>query len=126
MRGRDAENNNDWLKSSGFPERAAGVWYLPMAALPYRKSRHSMTRVTSALFPSSLLALGLVGTPAQAQSSRTHVSAANGNDANDCSRGTPCRTFQAAHDKTLADGEITVLDPGGYGGMIISKSISIV
>src|SRR5262249_50807496 len=38
----------------------------------------------------------------------------------------PCRTFQGAHDKTLANGEITVLDPGGYGAVTITKSISIV
>src|SRR5262249_32480089 len=39
---------------------------------------------------------------------------------------TPCRTFQVAHDKTNDQGEITVLDPGGYGAVIITKSISIV
>src|SRR5262249_17416014 len=35
-------------------------------------------------------------------------------------------TFQAAHDKTNDQGEITVLDPGGYGGLTITKSISVV
>jgi len=64
--------------------------------------------------------------PAQAQSARTFVSAVNGNDGNDCSRPAPCRTFQAAHDKTLDQGDITVLDPGGYGAVTIRKSISIV
>src|SRR5262249_30808094 len=37
-----------------------------------------------------------------------------------------CRTFQAAHDKTFDQGEIAVLDPGGYGAVTITKSISIV
>src|SRR5262245_51520252 len=64
--------------------------------------------------------------PAQAQLARTFVSAAIGNDANDCNRLTPCRTFQGAHDKTLANGEITVLDPGGYGAITINKAISII
>jgi hypothetical protein len=49
----------------------------------------------------------------------------NGNDANDCNRATPCRTFQRAHDNTLPSGEITVLDAGGYGAVNITKNISI-
>src|SRR5262249_46380056 len=56
----------------------------------------------------------------------TFVSAATGNDANNCDRPTPCRTFQHAHDTTLANGEITVLDPGGYGAVTISKTVSII
>src|SRR5262249_60840391 len=47
-------------------------------------------------------------------------------DANNCDRPTPCRTFQVAHDKTFDQGEVTVLDPGGYGAVRITKSISIV
>ena len=85
-----------------------------------------MSKISSSLFLSALLALGLHISPAQAQMARTFVSAATGNDANDCNRATPCRTFQAAHDKTFDQGEITVLDPGGYGALTISKSISIV
>src|SRR5437016_2861744 len=73
-----------------------------------------------------LLALAWQIAPAQAQLARTFVSAASGNDINDCNRLTPCRTFQAAHDKALANGEITVLDPGGYGAVVISKTISII
>src|SRR5262249_55575898 len=70
--------------------------------------------------------LGLSLQPAPAQLARTFVSATVGNDANDCNRATPCRTFQAAHDKTFDQGEITVLEPGGYGAVTIIKSISIV
>jgi hypothetical protein len=70
--------------------------------------------------------LGLQAMPAQAQLARTYVSAANGNDANDCNRSTPCRTFQVAHDNTLSAGEITVLDPGGYGAVTINRAISII
>jgi hypothetical protein len=70
--------------------------------------------------------LVLAAAPAQAQLARTFVSAANGDDANDCNRLTPCRTFQAAHDKTFAQGEITVLDPGGYGAVTITKALSII
>ena len=74
----------------------------------------------------ALLALCLEGAPASAQLSRTFVSAAIGSDANNCDRPTPCRTFQGAHDKTNPNGEITVLDPGGYGAVTITKSLSIV
>src|SRR5437868_5411900 len=84
-----------------------------------------MLKMMSSAALSALLALGLSVSPAQAQLARTFVSSA-GNDANDCSRFASCRTFQAAHDKTFADGEITVLDPGGYGAVTITKSISIV
>src|SRR5262249_30693488 len=79
----------------------------------------------------SLLVAVLIGiclhvVPAQAQLSRTFVSAAIGNDANNCDRPTPCRTFQGAHNKTTTNGEILVLDPGGYGSVTLTKSISIV
>src|SRR5512144_3239990 len=86
----------------------------------------SMMKITSSLFIATVFVLGLHAAPAQAQLSRTFVSAAIGNDANNCDRPTPCRTFQGAHNKTNPDGEITVLDPGGYGGLTITKSISIV
>ena len=82
--------------------------------------------IRPSLFIAILLAFALQLAPAQAQLSRTFVSAASGNDTNNCDRPTPCRSFQGAHDKTNPDGEITVLDPGGYGAVTITKSISIV
>jgi hypothetical protein len=86
-----------------------------------------MNNVTPPLSALALLcALALHAAPAHAQLARTFVSAAIGNDANNCDRPTPCRSFQGAHDKTNPDGEITVLDPGGYGAVRITKSISIV
>src|SRR5262249_9811155 len=36
------------------------------------------------------------------------------------------RTFQKAHDSTIPTGEITVLDPGSYGGGIINRNITII
>jgi len=84
-----------------------------------------MISFRSRLFIASLLALGISMPPAQAQLARTFVSSF-GNDANDCNRSTPCRTFQGAHDKTFDQGEIAVLDTGGYGAVTITKSISIV
>jgi hypothetical protein len=58
-------------------------------------------------------------------SSRTWVSAALGNDANPCTRMSPCLTFAAALAQTMAGGEIDVLDPGDFGPVTITKSVSI-
>lgn len=63
--------------------------------------------------------------PAAAQATRTWVSGV-GDDANPCSRTSPCKTFAGAISKTAAGGEISVLDPGGFGAVTITKSISIV
>jgi hypothetical protein len=63
--------------------------------------------------------------PAQAQRARVFVSV-TGDDANPCTAGSPCKTFQAAHDAVLAGGEISVLDSGGYGTLKINKALSIV
>jgi len=62
--------------------------------------------------------------PAMAQATRTWVSGV-GDDANPCSRTAPCKTFAGAISKTAAGGEISVLDPGGFGGVTITKSITI-
>src|SRR6516165_12673346 len=82
------------------------------------------TQLTLALLATTL-ACPLFAMPAQAQRARVFVSV-NGNDANPCTGGSPCKTFQHAHDVVLAGGEISVLDTGGYGTLTISKAISIV
>src|SRR5438105_204146 len=61
---------------------------------------------------------------AQAQATRTFVSGV-GNDANPCSRTAPCKTLPGAFSKTAAGGEIDCLDPGGFGAVTITKSITI-
>jgi hypothetical protein len=61
---------------------------------------------------------------ASAQATRTWVSGV-GDDANPCSRTAPCKTFAGAISKTAAGGEINVLDPGGFGAVTITKSITI-
>lgn len=73
----------------------------------------------------ALMAICLIASPAAAQASRTWVSGV-GDDANPCSRTAPCKTFAGAISKTAAGGEISVLDPGGFGAVTITKSISIV
>ena len=62
--------------------------------------------------------------PAHAQATRTWVSGV-GNDADPCSRTAPCKTFAGAISKTAASGEINCLDPGGFGGVTITKAITI-
>ncbi len=66
----------------------------------------------------------LVAASAHAQSIRTWVSGV-GNDDSMCTRTEPCRTFAGAISKTLAGGEISVLDPGAFGTVTITKAISI-
>src|SRR6202048_2989953 len=61
---------------------------------------------------------------AQAQATRTWVSGV-GDDANPCSRTAPCKTFPGAYSRTAVGGEIDALDPGGFGTITISKSITI-
>jgi hypothetical protein len=65
-----------------------------------------------------------VAGPAHAQASRTWVSGV-GDDANPCSRTAPCKTFAGAISKTALNGEINCLDPGGFGAVTITKSITI-
>src|ERR1044071_7722330 len=60
----------------------------------------------------------------QGQANRTWVSGI-GDDANPCSRTAPCKTFAGAISRTAAGGFIDVLDPGGYGNVTITKSITI-
>jgi hypothetical protein len=62
--------------------------------------------------------------PAQAQATRTWVSGV-GDDVNPCSRTAPCKTFAGAISKTAPGGEISVLDPGGFGVVTITKAITI-
>lgn len=61
---------------------------------------------------------------ASAQATRTWVSGV-GDDANPCSRTAPCKTFAGAISKTAPSGEIDCLDPGGFGAVTITKSITI-
>jgi hypothetical protein len=61
---------------------------------------------------------------AMAQATRTWVSGV-GDDANPCSRTAPCKTLAGAISKTATGGEINILDPGGFGAVTITKSITI-
>lgn len=60
---------------------------------------------------------------------RTHVSAAFGSDSNtatNCTAAAPCRFFQAAMSVTDTNGEVVVLDSGGYGAATITQSVALI
>ena len=81
-------------------------------------------RINRILLSLSVLVCLFLAMTAGAQASRTWVSGV-GNDANPCSRTAPCKTFAGAFSKTAVCGEIDALDPGGYGAVTITKSITI-
>jgi hypothetical protein len=76
------------------------------------------------LIAASIACLLLGAQAANAQATRTWVSGV-GDDANPCSRTAPCKTFAGAISKTTPGGEIDALDPGGFGALTITKSITI-
>jgi hypothetical protein len=79
-------------------------------------------------FPLNILAAIIltltVTSLASAQATRTWVSGV-GDDVNPCSRTAPCKTFAGAISKTADRGEIDAIDPGGFGAVTITKSITI-
>src|SRR5881296_703992 len=82
------------------------------------KVRFTLNTLAAAIFVLTVTSM------ANAQATRTWVSGV-GDDANPCSRTAPCKTFAGAISKTAASGEISVLDPGGFGAVTITKSMTI-
>jgi hypothetical protein len=83
-----------------------------------------MRRIALLALAIGLFAPFLASAPAHAQATRTWVSGV-GDDANPCSRTAPCKTFAGAISKTAPSGEIDCLDPGGFGGITITKAITL-
>src|SRR5947207_672031 len=86
--------------------------------LEMNKTHFALRAITLFAFT---LAISMV---ANAQATRTWVSGV-GDDVNPCSRTAPCKTFAGAISKTAVGGEINCLDPGGFGTVTITKSITI-
>jgi hypothetical protein len=113
---------------SGLP--TVGYWRRQrIRVVRIRSFRHSVlskgsTAMTRTTIPIAFILAALASLPACAQPSRVFVSG-HGLDTNPCSVTEPCRTFQVAHNTAIANGEIDVLDPAGYGPLTISKGISI-
>jgi hypothetical protein len=96
-----------------------------MTSLPTDGSAYRSRRIASfTVAAAAILAAAVLPASAFAQATRTWVSGV-GDDANPCSRTAPCKTFAGAISKTATQGEINVLDPGGFGGVTITKSITI-
>jgi len=83
----------------------------------------SQTRITLRVLTFMVFTLALSALT-QAQATRTWVSGV-GDDVNPCSRTAPCKTFAGAISKTAANGEINAIDPGGYGTLTVTKSITV-
>jgi hypothetical protein len=104
---------------------AAKLYFVQTMSLRAVGSRFIMLRTTKVVaFIGMLCVQPLLASLAHAQATRTWVSGL-GDDANPCTRVAPCKTFAGAISKTTAGGEISVLDPGGFGAVTITKSISI-
>jgi hypothetical protein len=86
-----------------------------------------MRRIALFTLLAGFLAPVLASAPAYAQATRTWVSGV-GDDNNTsfgCSRSAPCKTFAGAISQTDTNGEINCIDPGGFGTLTITKSITI-
>jgi hypothetical protein len=83
-----------------------------------------MRRIALLAIAAGFLAPLLASAPASAQATRTWVSGV-GDDVNPCSRTAPCKTFAGAISKTATAGEINCLDPGGFGTVTITKSMTL-
>ena len=82
-----------------------------------------LIKMLSIAVPALLFSLCFAA-PASAQATRTWISGV-GDDVNPCSRTAPCKTWAGAISKTAAGGEIDCLDPGGFGSVTITKSITL-
>jgi hypothetical protein len=87
-----------------------------------------MTRTNIVIAAWLALAATLPAVPTQAQTASRAWVSGHGTDQAGCGGvPMPCRTPQYAHDNIVAaGGEIDILDPAGYGAIIITKAISIV
>jgi hypothetical protein len=83
-----------------------------------------MRRIALLAIAAGFLTPLLAPAPASAQATRTWVSGV-GDDVNPCSRTAPCKTFAGAISKTATAGEINCLDPGGFGTITITKSMTL-
>lgn len=84
----------------------------------------NLLRRTLAVGGAAAVLTAMLSAPAHAQATRTWVSGV-GDDVNPCSRTAPCKTFAGAISKTATGGVINAIDSGGFGGLTITKSITI-
>ncbi len=82
----------------------------------------SMTKL--AAIAAAIVVAFTFAAPANAQATRTWISG-TGDDANNCARTAPCKTWAGAISQTAMGGEIDCLDPGGFGAVTVTKSITL-
>ena len=83
-----------------------------------------MKRV-SLQFAAGIVVCLLVAKSASAQVARVFLTG-TGNDTNDCTnQATPCRSLQGAVTQCPVNGEVIILDNGGYGSANITKSLTV-
>jgi len=74
----------------------------------------------------AVLTTALVCSFAMPAHARARVFVASyGNDANPCTFGSPCKTFQQAVNVVDAGGEVTAIDSAGFGPINITKPVTI-
>jgi hypothetical protein len=111
-----------WVEERNTLRKSASFDYLLEGRLSREEFMQKNT-LSATLLAAALTTPCLTAT-ANAQATRTWVSGV-GDDANPCSRTAPCKTFAGAISKTFINGEIDCLDPGGFGTVTITKSITI-
>jgi hypothetical protein len=80
---------------------------------------------TATLFVGLTVALAAWLTAGSAYAQIPHTWVSSGGSGSACTLTAPCGNFQAAQAATNAGGVISVLDPGDYFGLIITKSLTI-
>src|SRR5436305_2543514 len=115
-------NNGKTRRNSG-QNRSGFYWWPPKLQKEKRRLQMNKFRFTINALAIAILTFAFASL-AQAQATRTWVSGV-GDDVNPCSRTAPCKTFAGAISKTAPAGEINCLDPGGFGALTITKSITI-
>src|SRR5438132_9572934 len=116
-------NNNGKTRRNSGRNGSVFYWWPPKLQKEKRRLQMNKFRFTINALAIAIFSFAFASM-AQAQATRTWVSGV-GDDANPCSRTAPCKTFAGAISKTAKDGEISVLDPGGFGTVTITKSITI-
>lgn len=102
---------------------SGGVWPYSLLACPFALLRCRNVAVKKIVLLACLTTFAAVlGAPAHAIP-RTFVSSTGSGST--CTRAAPCATFQAAHTATDTGGEINCIDAGNFGGLSITKSITI-
>src|SRR3954468_15329681 len=79
-----------------------------------------MRALAAAIF--SVLFLALPATAGAQVNYRSYVSF-GGSDTNDCSRSSPCSSWQRAVNETLSGGEVVALDSAEYSAVVVDRSV---